>query len=344
MIKNFLILIFVGLLQLHAIGQTSYYTDPLNSSAGWQYDGNWAFSAGKLAFNYAPIVLNYDFSSVSPEIILAINTQSLTVKQHVTVWNTAATTEKAEIYIVVNGTEHLLWQHSLSSGDWGVAGGTDLILPISDYGGQAVKLKFRTYGATTDAWNSWDIYEFSLNAQFNNDVAIQQINGPKHLNPNQTGNWNVELKNNGILPISGVNVKLYNHKTNAVVAEVNDPAIIAAGADKIVNLSWIPDTIFNTSLYALVTAQNDEYSGNDRSKSAFLRVFPPNYLNIFLWDKDNDIATIEDPETYQVIQPDEALTRVMDSVGIIYEKSTILPAFVEDYDVIFVTTGPYCYS
>lgn len=344
MIKKIVLLFVAGLIQWCAIGQTVYYTDPLNSSSGWQYDGNWTFSAGKFVFNYAPVTLNYDFTGISPEINLVANTQNIIIKQHLDVWSSATTNEKAEIYLIENGTEHLLWQHSLSSGTWGSIGGADLVLPVSTYAGQNVKLKFRTYGATTDAWNSWDVYEFSLIAQFANDLSIQQITGPKHLNPQQSGNWKVQLKNLGTQDVNGFVLKLKNRKTNATVVEINDATVIGTGNEKMVDLSWTPDTIFNTVLYADVEIQNDEYTGNNRSKGAFLRSFPPNYLNIYLWDKDNDIGTIEDPETNEIIQPDEALSKVMDSVGMVYEKGTILPEFVEDYDVIFVTTGPYCYS
>jgi len=93
-----------------------------------------------------------------------------------------------------------------------------------------------------------------------------------------------------------------------------------------------------------VILEGDEYEPNNVSLSHFLRVDPGIEYNIFVWDFDNSIETITDPEQGDAIQPSTGLSRALDAAGLDYDMGLYLPDNLDTYDIIFSTMGCYCVS
>ncbi len=75
------------------------------------------------------------------------NVEDLIVTQYLDVFS-GQPEETAEILIVLDDEEVVLWSHFLENGSWGNQSGTEISLPLSDYAGQDVRFKIRAYGRT----------------------------------------------------------------------------------------------------------------------------------------------------------------------------------------------------
>ena len=175
---NYLVL-FISLFWLPLSAQTPWWNDDLSSNIGWYMEENWTISSGKLEFNWSPHIQNFDCSAVSPTITLHEHVQDLIVNQYLDVY--AAGNEIAEIYLVVEGYEHLLWEFALTGTNWGEENGTDIFFDISEYGGQDVQIKFRTFGEDSWNWNWWEIFNLTITAYFENDLCLNSIEGPGNI-------------------------------------------------------------------------------------------------------------------------------------------------------------------
>lgn len=324
--------------------QTVYWHEEFDVNQGWTLQENWSFSAGKIRFYWTPTITNFDLSAISPDISLIENTKELYVNQHLDAFNASNPPEAAEIYLIAGGNEYLLWDYTLNYGDWGLPTGSDVAFDISEFAGQTVKFRFRTYGPSTFQWNWWDVFDLKVTALLEKDLAAVSVNGPTILNPGETGTWSIQVKNLGSQPQSGFAVTLVSLKDNYTIGTLEIQETIAPQQTINLDFDWTPDMALNTALSALVELQGDEFEANDISKSHFLRVKPDIPFTVLVWDNDNGIETITDPEVGDHIEPSTALTRALDNTGISYQLVEVLPPLLENYDIIFATMGCYCLS
>jgi len=342
--RNFYLLLCAILFQLPLIGQTPYYYEEFETGQGWSLDENWNIETGKMQFNWSPTITNFDLSAISPTIYLLENTQELIVTQYLDAFGASTPSEVAEIIIVVSGDEFLLWGHELSSGNWGQANGTDLVLDISMYAGQDIQFKFRTYGPSTFQWNWWDIFRLELTSLLEADLTVSNLEGPSVIDINETGQWSLDIKNLGSQPQSDFMIKLFSFKYGDLIGsmDISDP--VQPQETKTFTFDWMPLIGQNTALYGVVFLDGDQFEANNVSESHFVRVNPDIEFEIFAWDNDNSIETITDPELGDAIQPSTGLTRVLDAAGMDYTFCSALPDDLFSYDIVFSTMGCYCVS
>ena len=119
---------------------------------------------------------------------------------------------------------------------------------------------------------------------------------------------------------------------------------LPAGEEASYTFEWTPELAQNTTLYGKVIKDGDEFEQNDISGTHFVRVNPEIGFSILVWDNDNDIETIIDPETGEEIKPSSALAKALDAAGLEYTFVTSLPNNPTQYDMIFCTMGCYCLS
>ena len=124
--------------------------------------------------------------------------------------------------------------------------------------------------------------------------------------------------------------------------DVSDP--IEPGEIKTFTFDWTPTIAHNTALYGIVINEGDEFDQNNVSKSHFVRVKPDIEFDILVWDNDNSIKTISDPENGDMIQPSTGLTRVLNAAGLNYDYCVSLPDNLFSYEILFGTMGCYCVS
>ncbi len=341
--RFYYMLLFLFLTGLPAFAQTVFWSEDFVSGLGWTVDGNWKIENDMMGFFWSPQLENFDCSSVSPIIHLHESSTSLVVGQFLDVFATTSD-EMAEISVITQSGEDILWSYALSNGNWGSTSGDDLEIPIADYAGQDVQIKFRTYGASTFNWSGWYIFNVRLNADLYNDLAVTAIIGPKKLDIGETGTWDVKIKNFGFQPASNFSVKLFNYKTGELIASIDDTEEIDPLANKSYTFNWSSPAAYNTALYSVIVFEGDEFIGNNTSKSHFIRINPEIDFSVLVWDNDNDIPTVSDPEQGDEIQPSESLTRALELAGIQYTYSKSLPGNLTGFDMVFGTMGCYCLS
>jgi len=341
--KLICLLILLIIIKIPIFAQTVYWEEEFNSPANWTLEGNWAVSSGYLQFYWSPDATNFDMSAISPAITLHENIDEIIVSQYLDVFQ-GTPNEVAEIIVIHDGEETVLWEYVLQGGNWGSPEGTEIVFPISDFAGMDVQFKFRTYGETTFNWNWWNIFNFKLTAFFDYDLCLHSFTGPNNLEIDQTGTWNVEVKNLGLQPQSNFSVDLFNYKTNDLIDNVTVTNELLTGESEIIDFIWTPEEFQNTAFYAVVTVDNDDFTENDHSESSFIRVNPDIGFSVLVWDNDNDIATIVDPEKGDYIQGEVGITRALANAGIEYELVSYLPTDMTDYDIVFATMGCYCLS
>lgn len=342
--KILYLLFMVFILHGVASAQTPYWNESFDNPQGWSLDENWNIANGKLRFNWSPTITNFDLSAVSSVVSLMDNTQELIVVQYLDAFGFGSPPEVAEIIIMKDGDEEVLWSYTLDDGNWGQQNGTELILDISAYGGSDVQFKFRTYGPTTYNWNWWDIFEMQLTTLLDNDLTVKQISGPAVLDAQETGIWQLTVKNLGSQPQSGFDVNLYSYKFGELIGNMQIQDVVDPQQASAYEFEWTPDTSQNTALFGEVILEGDEFSDNNKSISHFVRVRPDLEIKILVWDNDNGIETITDPEMGDVIQPSTALMRVLDAAGLDYDYVSGIPDDLFSYDMVFATMGCYCVS
>jgi hypothetical protein len=324
--------------------QTVYWTENFENNQGWTLDQNWSIESGMLQFYWSPTITNFDLSAVSPVIVLDESVQDLIVNQYLNVFGASNPSEVAEIRLLTGSSEQLLWSHSLNSGSWGSASGTEVEFDISAFAGQSVQFKFRTFGPSTYQWNNWNVYSLKITAIFQNDLAISSIGGPHILNADITSVLSVEVNNPGTEPQSDFTVSMMCYKTGALIGTAEITDTIQPQQTLEVDFEWTPTQIINTAFYAEVELDDDEFEGNNKSKSHFIRVKPDNIFSVLVWDNDNGINTITCPEQGDEVRPTVVLTRALTNAGIDYELVNALPNDLNEYNIIFVSLGGYCLS
>lgn len=342
--RTLYLFLLLMLFKLPLLAQTPYWAEEFDTGLGWSLDENWNIANGKMQFYWSPTIYNFDLSAVSPIINLLENTEELIVTQYLDAFGASTPSEVAEIIIMVSGDEYLLWDHALSSGNWGQSNGSEVILDISEFAGQDVQFKFRTYGPSTYEWNWWDIFRMEITIMLQTDLTAIGVEGPSVLDITETGQWSLEVKNIGSETQSDYTLKLFSFKYGDLIGTLDISEPIAPTETKTFTFDWTPPIAQSTALYGVVIAEGDEYGPNNVSGSHFVRVNPDIDFNILVWDRDNSIATIIDPEVGDMIQPSTGLTRALDAAGLNYDYCTSLPDDLFSYDILYGTMGCYCVS
>ncbi len=330
------------LLKLPLCAQTTYWSEDFNPGQNWFTESNWTIYDGDMRFEWTPLITDFDCSSLSPVISLGDDVYELHLNQYLEPYEFMVTTEKAEISIVSGGEETVIWSYDLIDGIWGEMNGSPITFDLNAFIDQDIQIKFRTFGPTTDAWYYWDIFDVSISAILDNDMSLTSVTGPVSVDVAQTGTWTVTVKNNGSLPESDFTVKLFSWKTGELIASISDPDILGPFGTKSYDFDWTPSVTQNTVLYGVVVLEGDQFESNNSSKGFFVRVSPDLPASILIWDNDNNIPTIIDPEQGELITPSVALKHALDAAGLAYDFTNYLPDSLYNYDMIFCTMGCYC--
>jgi len=169
-----------------------------------------------------------------------------------------------------------------------------------------------------------------------------QLNGPASLNPGEVGDWTLSIKNLGLNPISDITIKLFSYKEhNELATEIFNQSI-PAGETSLAPITWSSNLVHNTMLYAVIEHTNDQYSANNKSQSKFLRINPPQEVNILVWDNDNGIETIINPETGVNQQASATIEQNLQEAGLQYSLLEKLPVDLSQYDIVIATMGSHC--
>ncbi len=343
--KIFFLIFLVIVLKLPVMSQTVIWEESFGSAPpGWSIEGNWAFDNGSMLFYYYPVVENFDFSAISPEIQIPAFPSELSLNQFIDPYLTGVTNETCEIWVISGDQQTMIFSYEIINGTWGDMGGGLFTQSLEPFAGQTVQLRFRTWGASTNSLWNWTIYNASITTNFENDLCAIEVNGPSNVLPGVGGSWYASIKNAGQLPQSDFLVRLFSYKTGEQVGEETYTGIINAGEFGEVNFEWVPQDYQNTSLYCVIDEVNDEFTANNRSKGFFVRIEPPVEHHVLLWDNDNDIATIYNDETGQKEQANVGIENALYLAGIPYIKVNSLPDDLSDFNLVICTMGSYCLS
>ncbi|MCD4684062.1 MAG: hypothetical protein K8R86_12325 [Bacteroidales bacterium] len=342
--KKFLFLLLLVLLfKLPISAQTPFWEEDFSTGQGWTVEPNWTITGSMLEFYWSPSITNFDASAISPVIGLHESIGEMIVTQYLDVFSTMSD-EKADISIIHENGEDILWSYAISNGNWGATGGTEIEFSLEPYAGQDVQFRFRTYGNDTYNWNWWDVHNIMLTVYLDNDLAVSEISGPTQIELMESGIWDVVVKNTGLNSIADYTVKLFDHKTGDLIGSIDDPDELEPQSTKSYSFEWFSAAAYNTAFYGFVMFEGDEFEGNNVSKSHFVRINPDIDFSILVWDNDNDIETIICPVQGDEIQPSTALKRVLDEAGFEYNVAYFLPDDLDTYDMVFSTMGCFCVS
>lgn len=340
--KLFLIAL-VAALWLPVHSQSIFWEEDFDTPPeGWNLGENWAFQEEALMFRWYPPNSNYDISAISPVISLPDEANMLTLLQYLGVNTVLATNEMAEISIIHNNGETMLWEHVCADGNWGNEGGAELNLPITDYAGQDIQIKLRSYGALTDIWNFWFIYEMNIKAIYNNDLELTAISGSNNIAIGENGIWDIAVKNVGSNAQSNFNVNLICNKTGNIVNTGNYSSSIPSGETATIQIQWASDSSFNTTFTAVLDFPADEYHGNNKTNSHFLRIEPEIDYDVLVIDMDNGLETIYNPETNELEEANQGLENALNNAGINYVYDDRVPSNLADYEMVILTLGSFC--
>jgi hypothetical protein len=339
--KLIYLILLIVVFKLPAITQTYTWLESFNSGQGWTLDSNWTVAAGKLEFYWSPQIPGFDLSAVSPVISLPENVYDITITQYLDIFSGTGN-EFAEIRLIANGAPLVLWNYNLIEGNWGNSSGQDISFSLADYGGQDVQLEFRTYGIDTYNWNWWDVLEVKVSAFFENDLTVTSISGPKKIELLEKGTWSLQVKNLGSEQQDEFTVQLFDVKTGNLIGSIENPGSIEPQQTMTFNFDWNASVAYNTAFYGVAMLDGDQFESNNISMSQFLRIEPDLEYNILVWDNDNGILTVVDPEKGDNIEPSKGLTNALEDAGLEFDYYSYLPDNLSDYDIIFSTMGCFC--
>jgi len=345
MTKAFYLIVAVILLRLPLFAQTMIWDETFaDPPPDWTIDGNWAFDGGDLMFYYYPVVENFDFSAISPEIQIPNYPCELSLNQFIDPYLNGVTNETCEIWVISGDEEVLIFNYEIINGTWGDMGGSTFSQALDQFTGQVVQFRFRTWGASTNSLWNWTVYNVNITTTFDNELCALDVSGPSNILPGTNGTWQVSFKNNGQLPQSDFTVRLYSLKRGDQVGAVSFLGTVDPGESGAVDFQWTPEDVENTCLYGIIDAPADEFPANNRTKSFFIRVEPPVVYHVLVWDHDNGIETIYNAETGIKEQANTSIQKALSDAGIPYDLVQDLPPDLSWYNLIICTMGSYCLS
>lgn len=334
-----LFLMCLVLFPISLVAQATYWEETFASApTGWSLDANWSFSNGALRLSWSPAITNYDLSAISPVISLPANVEDLIVTQFIDSYSPVD--EIMTIGVIVNSIPNELWQYELVGGNWGSAGGEDVVLPLSDFAGEDIQIQFRSYGSSTFNFDYWYIYNVMITAVFDNDMAATEIAGPTFIEQNQQGTWSVTVKNSGLLAQNNYTVKLFKHG-GLEIGSIQSDILLQTYETASFDFTWTPSEIENTGLYGQVILAGDEFPDNDISNYHYLRVNSETQLNVIVWNNDAN-SHFYHPETGAYLGCEESIKENLDLNGIEYGVVNTLPEDLSAYDIVFVELGLWC--
>lgn len=154
------------------------------------------------------------------------------------------------------------------------------------------------------------------------------------MNVGEQGTWQVTVKNTG-LQIED-NYTVYFKRTPGIVlqtTQVTDP--IAPNAEESFTFNWTPDIDEVAQVYGYVDLPGDEFIDNNYSGFYQVNVYPPDPIEVLVWDNDNN-SDIDNIGTEVFLE--EALS----ANNIMYDTYTYLPSDLSSYDAVLVALGIYC--
>lgn len=317
------------------------FSDPVTD---WQMEGNWGQEDGYLMLYYYPIVEDFDFSAVTPEFTVPASGGEIEFSMFLDVYQNNVTDEKCEISVVHSNGEDVVWTHDLSDGPWGDYSGSTLTVSVDDYVGEDVKLRMRSYGASTSALWGWFVFNVNFTTWFDHELCAMDIFGPSNLDAGENGMWEIDVRNQGLNTESDFAVNLYSYKKDQILATGVFEGSLASGETGVVEVEWEADEPHNTVLYASVESVTDQYPNNNTSSGRFLRIEPDLVYNVLFWDNDNGIASVENPESGMMQEPHVGIQKAFQAAGISIDFVNSLPDNLEDYHIVMTTMGNYCLS
>ncbi len=345
--KKLVYLIFsLVMIQAFSFSQTSIINeDFMEPLTGWEMESNWSQEEGYLMLYYYPIVQNYDLSSKTSEFYVPANGGNVIFNMFIDVFAATVSDEKCEISVIKSdGGEDILWSYDLTEGPWGSFSGAELSLSLDDYIGETVRLRMRSYGSTTAAMWGWFFFNVNFTTWFDYELSAVNITGPSKLEIMEEGIWQIGIKNQGLASVSDFQVELHCYKTGQNVAEGFYTNTLSPGQTANVSLNWAADHAYNTVVYANINSEEDEFQSNNKTAGHFVRIEPDMDYNVLIWNNDNGISTVVQPESGQMQRPGIGIQKALQAAGIDADYTTNLPASIENYDVIIATMGCYCLS
>jgi hypothetical protein len=334
------------LYQASSISQTAIINeDFMEPLVGWEMENNWSQEEGYLMLYYYPIVQNYDLSSKTPEFYVPSNGGEIVFNMFIDVFMANVSDEKCEISVICSdGSEDIIWSYNLLEGAWGSFSGSELTLSLDDYVGENIRLRLRSYGATTSAMWGWFLFNVNFTTWFDHELSAVNISGPSNLAIMEQGSWQVGVKNQGLMPEADFMVELYSYKTGQQISQASYNNSLAPGETANISLEWASEYSVNTVVYAKIISESDQFLNNNITSGHFVRIEPDQDYNILVWNNDNGISTVIQPETGELERPGTGIQKALLNAGIDIDYTTELPANIENYDIVIATMGCYCLS
>jgi len=339
--KKLLIILFICLtvLPMNLFAQATFWEENFATpTTEWTLDSNWSFYSGSLQLSWTPTVTNYILSAISPVISLPDNVGDLIVSQYIDSYSPV--NEIMSIGIILDGVPQELWQYELLGGNWGVSGGEDVSISLSEFAGEDVQLQFRSYGASTYNFNYWYIYNAMITSFYDNDLAAIEVLGPPNAELNQPEMWQVIVRNMGMNEQNNFTVKLFQESDielgNIDVSTTIQPLEIVA-----YNFFWTPEVLEDTEVYGEVILVDDEFESNNVTENFEITIFPGGERQYLLWDNDNGSHYI-DPNSGTSKNSEDGIEEALAANGIGFQLVTELPKVMRNYNVVFICLGLYC--
>lgn len=331
----------VFILGFSSYSQTTVWEEDFKIGQGWFLEENWMLDGSSLQFNWSPQIVNFDEEALSPIVHLNENVEELIITQYLDVFS-GQVGDTAQICIVINNEDFVVWNYGLNDGNWGNQTGSEISFSVAEFAGQDVRFKFRAFGNDSFNWNWWQVFEMKLTAHFEYDLAVVSIGGQHSADINESALWDVDIKNLGSNSISGFTVKIFCYNSGELIGSVVETGSVASQEIKSYLFEWSATHAYNTVFYGVIESESDEFDGNNGSESYFVRISPDVEYDILFWDYDNGIATVIDPDKGDLIRPAQGITRALNNAGLEYDEYTYLPPNLNDYDIVIGTMGCYC--
>lgn len=333
-----LLIIFSGIFSL-ASAQAVFWEETFDSDPGtWTLESNWVIQYGALELYWFPQIDNYDLSAISPVINLPGNVGDLVVTQWISTYSIVD--EVAEISVLYNGSEDIIWSYEMINGDWAEIGGDDLVLSLFPYAGLDIQLKFRSFGSSTWNFNNWTIYNLVILAMYDNDLAAVEIIGPPNAEQNVEDTWSVKVENKGLNTQVDYSVQLYK-EGGFEIGSIEGTIPLESTEIAIYDFNWTPTELGDTYIYGYVTLDNDEFLDNNTTPDFDVFIYPQGALQVLIWDYDNGSYYL-DPENLYYVGCEFGLEGALTSNEIEFTTVIELPPVLYNYDMVFVTLGLYC--
>ncbi len=260
LLKVMLVLVLMTIAAF-AWGQSIFWQDTFDTNNGWTVQPNWSVTGGQLVLSWSPGTENYDMSATSPNITVPTGAGDLVINQYVDEYaGQGAAPETYEISIVSGANSTVVWTYSTDA-DWGVAAGTDLILPLAAYSGQTIQLKFRSFGEDTFNFDYWRVFGITAYASLDQDMAATSLTGSTTPAMGSASNYNVTVRNASTTVAASYTVKLMKDATTELGSQTGTN--LAPGETAEFTFAWTPAAQGNAVLTGKVILTGDQNPNND---------------------------------------------------------------------------------